>query len=93
MRVLLDCLFDAAANLTTSDREREELALARRAALSLLVLSDLDDRERVVRVLEDLGTWAAIADEIADHLLRPFPRSRRQKDNQATEQAGPFYVD
>lgn len=93
MRVLLDCLFDAAANLTTSERERTELALARRAALSLFVLSDLEDRERVVRVLEDLGAWAAIADGIAEDRLRPFPRSRRQGDEDPTEQAGPFYVD
>lgn len=90
MRVLLECLFDAASRLTTSEDERHQLDLARRASLALLVLDDLEERALVVRVLEQLGTLSAIADGIADDRLVPFPRDRRRQDDEGPE---PFLID
>lgn len=90
MRAQIEAVFREALPMAATEEERRSLDQACRACLALLAIADLEEREKVLRVLERLSLHSEIADALANERVVPFSRRQRVRRN---SEARPYFVD
>lgn len=90
MRAQIEAVFREALPMAATEEERRSLDQARRAGLALLALADIEERDKVLRVLERLSLLSEVADALANERVVPFPRRQRLRPQSEVE---PYLVD
>lgn len=90
MRDRIEALFREKLRMAATEEERRSLEQACRAGLALLVLVDAEERECVLRILEQLSLPEETAEAPAHERVVPFPSRPSARSGCDAE---PYFLD